>query len=119
MRITREQLKQLIHEEIEEALKIQKIGKAALRGPTVAPEEDPMDALRGPTVAPEEDPADNPLYQRTRGSKLSKVDGKLKLSPPESEDEKMRRQQDLYREESLEEKIYKVVSERIRNANRK
>ena len=132
MQLTREQIKTMIREEIEEALKINKRGKKpnlvtrkqqALSGPTASPK----DALKGDTVAPDDEPSDeekqqaarDKLYSRTQGSKMKgyidPVTGKkkIKLVAPETEDDRQRREQDLYREE-LQERIFKDLVAKIR-----
>ena len=124
MQLTREQIKTMIREEIEEALKINKRGKKpnlvtrkqqALSGPTASPK----DALKGDTAAPDDEPSDeekqqaarDKLYSRTQGAKMKgytdPVTGKKKIKAvsPETEDDRLRRQQDSYigEQEDLEE----------------
>ena len=95
----------------------------ALSGPTASPK----DALKGDTVAPDDEPSDeekqqaarDKLYSRTQGSKMKgyidPVTGKkkIKLVAPETEDDRQRREQDLYREE-LQERIFKDLVAKIR-----
>jgi len=139
MQITREQIKTMIREEIEETLKNEEhnplysrhkgsklkgsidpvTGKKKLK--MQAPESEDEKARREQDLYKEEElEEDNPLYSKHKGSKLKgsidPVTGKkkLKMQAPESEDEKQRRQQDLYKEEELQERIFKVLVNKIR-----
>ena len=126
MQLTREQIKTMIHEEIEEALKIRKRPKKTKKVPNpkfkgIKFREDPETGKMVPVgkkIRKKEKPADFNLSGDTASPKdalkgdTAAPDDKPDLDA-ETEDDRLRRMQDLYKE-GLQEQIFNALVAKIR-----